>query len=88
MNRIGMMIDLSHVSYGVMHALLDASEAPVIFSHSSAYTINNHHRNARDDVLDKLAENNGIIMVNFYPSFIGGNSIDNVIGNKLLLSTY
>lgn len=51
MNRLGMMVDLSHVSYGVMHAVLDITRAPVIFSHSSSYTIYPHHRNVQDDVL-------------------------------------
>lgn len=83
MNRIGMMIDISHVSYGVMSAVLDVSEAPVIFSHSSAYSVNAHHRNVQDDILDRLAKNKGIIMVNFYPDFIGGETIETLIGNKL-----
>lgn len=51
MNRLGMMVDLSHVSYGVMHAVLDICKAPVIFSHSSSYTVFPHHRNVQDDVL-------------------------------------
>lgn len=80
MNRLGMLVDISHVSYGVMHAVLDVTVAPVVFSHSSSYTIKNHHRNVKDDVLLRLKENNGIIMVNFYTAFIGGaESIDDVI---------
>lgn len=51
MNRLGMMVDLSHVSYGVMHAVLDITKAPVMFSHSSSYTVFPHHRNVQDDVL-------------------------------------
>lgn len=51
MNRLGMMVDLSHVSYGVMHAVLDVTTAPVMFSHSSSYTVYPHHRNVQDDVL-------------------------------------
>lgn len=54
MNRIGMLIDLSHVSEKVMNQVLDISEAPVIFSHSSAYSICNHKRNVPDDVLMRL----------------------------------
>lgn len=80
MNRIGMLIDISHVSHGVMHAVLDVTEAPVIFSHSSSFTVKNHHRNVKDDVLRRLKINDGIIMVNFYTVFIGGNeSITDVI---------
>lgn len=52
MNRLGMMIDLSHVSHNVMREVLNATKAPIIFSHSSAYQICNHHRNVPDDVLD------------------------------------
>lgn len=51
MNRLGMMVDLSHVSYGVMHAVLDIAQAPVMFSHSSSHTVYPHHRNVKDDVL-------------------------------------
>ncbi|XP_058117129.1 dipeptidase 1-like [Anopheles ziemanni] len=79
MNRLGMLIDLSHVSYGVMVDVLEHTKAPVIFSHSSSHTVFQHHRNVQDDVLAKLVENKGIIMVNFYTGFIGGRSINNVI---------
>ncbi|GAB0093963.1 Dipeptidase [Sergentomyia squamirostris] len=81
MNRLGMMVDISHVSAGVMHHVLDVSKAPVIFSHSSSYAIYAHHRNAKDDVLVRLKDNGGIIMVNFYSHFIAGASatIDDVI---------
>ena len=54
MNRLGMLIDLSHVSYKTMSDALEESKTPVIFSHSSAYSICNATRNVRDDVLDKL----------------------------------
>lgn len=79
MNRLGMMIDISHVSYGVMRDTLKHSLAPVIFSHSSSHTVFQHHRNVQDDVLRELVKNNGIVMVNFYPLFVGGNSIDDVV---------
>lgn len=80
MNRLGMIVDISHVSEGVMLAVLDNSKAPVIFSHSSVFTLNNHHRNAKDHVLMKLKEKNGLIMINFYNGFIGGDNIMKVVG--------
>lgn len=79
MNRLGMIVDLSHVSYGVMNQVLDISRAPVIFSHSSAYSVFAHHRNVQDDILEKLKENAGVIMINFYPAFTGGDDMAQVI---------
>ncbi|ODV94484.1 hypothetical protein PACTADRAFT_51312 [Pachysolen tannophilus NRRL Y-2460] len=70
MNRLGMMVDLSHVSYKTMLDTLEVTQSPVIFSHSSAYHLTNHERNVRDDVLLKIKENDGVVCVNFYPAFI------------------
>ena len=85
MNRLGMIVDISHVSEGVMQAVLDNSKASVIFSHSSVFKIHNHHRNVKDHILQKLKNKNGVIMINFYTEFIGGNNIDKVIGIKKII---
>ena len=70
MNRIGMAVDLSHVSHDVMHDVLDVATAPVLFSHSSAYALCDHPRNVPDDVLARLADNGGTCMVTFVPRFV------------------
>jgi len=74
MNRLGMLVDISHVSPQVMHQVLDLSEAPVIFSHSSARALVDHPRDVPDDVLARMRKNGGVVMVTFIPAFVSAET--------------
>src|ERR687896_1262573 len=75
MNRLGMLVDVSHVSDKTMSDVLDISTAPVIASHSSTRALGDRPRNIPDDLLRRFAKNGGVVMVNFFPGFIDQNVI-------------
>jgi membrane dipeptidase len=76
MNRLGMLVDLAHTAPSVMHTVLDISEAPVVWSHNNALSLCDHPRNVPDDVLDRIAAKNGLVMATFVPDFISQASRD------------
>jgi membrane dipeptidase len=75
MNRLGMMVDVSHVSDKTMSDALDVSKAPIIASHSSARALSNVSRNIPDDLLKRIAQNGGVVMVNFYSAFVDTTTV-------------
>ena len=75
MNRLGMLIDVSHVSDKTMSDALDVSKAPIIASHSSARALSNVPRNIPDDLLRRIAKNGGVVQVNFYSVFVDTNTV-------------
>ncbi|WP_439692267.1 dipeptidase [Curtobacterium sp. SP.BCo] len=70
MERIGMLVDLSHTAPATMRDTLDVATQPIVFSHSSTTAVNDHPRNVPDDVLARLSDNGGVVMITFVPQFV------------------
>ena len=86
MNRLGMIVDLSKSSVATMKDALVTSQAPVIFSHSSAYELCNSSRNVQNEILELVAKNRGLVMVNFYSMFLSCSqnaSLADAIGKNI-----
>jgi membrane dipeptidase len=75
MNRLGMLVDISHVSDETMSDVLDVSKAPIIASHSSARALSDVPRNIPDDILKRIAKNGGVVQVNFYSMFVDAKTV-------------
>src|SRR5947209_8925882 len=88
MNRLGMLVDISHVAPATMADVLRVSEAPIIASHSSARALVDHPRNVPDEILRQLPRNGGVIMVNFFPGFIMPESVQQSTARRELRAKY